>query len=316
MVKHLRSLDDCHIHDAWLTIGSFDGVHIGHQEIIRQLTAGAHDHGDPAVVVTFYPHPLVVIQQRKDNFYLTTPTERAQLLGELGVDIVLTHKFNRQVASLTAREFIVKLKSHFDMRKLWIGHDFALGHNREGDVERLKELGNELNYVVNVHKPIKHNGQIVSSSLIRNSIREGELGSANQLLGRLYQVGGVVISGDGRGKSIGIPTANLELSDEKLCPRNGVYACLVDYDGEIWPAATNIGYRPTFDGSGTFPHVETHIIGFEGDLYGKKINIQFMARIRSEQKFLNVEKLINQIEEDIQTTKGIFKKYRQAEFSH
>lgn len=316
MVKHLRSLDDCYIHDAWLTIGSFDGVHLGHQEIIRQLTTGAHDHGDPAVVVTFYPHPLVVLNDRVDTFYLTTPDERAQLLGELGVDIVLTHKFDRQISNLTAWEFMVKLKTHFDFSNLWIGHDFALGRNREGNVERLKELGVEFNYMVNVLEPIEHNGLIVSSSLIRNFIREGNIDSANQLLGRLYQVGGVVIKGDGRGKSIGIPTANLDLRSEKLCPRNGVYACLVTLEGEIWPAATNIGYRPTFDGSGIKPHVETHIIGFEGDLYEKKLELHFLARLRSEQKFNNVQELVHQIEEDIQLTKGIYRNYMLVEYSN
>jgi riboflavin kinase/FMN adenylyltransferase len=183
-------------------------------------------------------------------------------------------------------------------------------------VERLRELGTELNYVVNVLKPIQRNGQIVSSSLIRKYIREGKIDGANQLLGRLYQVGGVVIEGDGRGKSIGIPTANLDLGDERLCPLNGVYACLVDFDGEIRPAATNIGYRPTFDGSGWQPQVETHVIGFEGDLYGKKLEIQFLARLRSEQKFNSVRGLVLQIEEDIKSTKGIFMKYMLAEFSN
>lgn len=314
MVKHIRSLDDCFTHDAWLTIGSFDGVHLGHQAIIRQLTKGAHDQGEPAVVVTFYPHPLVVLRDRKDTFYLTTPNERAQLLGELGVDIVLTHPFNQHVASLTAREFMVRLNTHFNLRNLWIGHDFALGHNRVGNVERLKELGTELNYAVNVLNPVNYKGQVVSSSLIRNYLREGNIDGANQLLGRLYSVGGVVIEGDGRGKSLGIPTANIDIGEEKLCPRNGVYACLVDFNGEIWPAATNIGFRPTFDGSGVQPQVETHLIGFEGDLYGNKFHIQFLARIRSEQKFNNVQDLVLQIEEDIESTRGIVKKYMLTEF--
>lgn len=309
MVKHIRSLEDFYVSGAWLTIGSFDGVHLGHQEIIRKLVSGAKINGDLSVVVTFYPHPMVVLRDRKDAFYLTTPDERARILGELGVDIVFTHQFNKQVASLSARDFIYNLKSHFGLRQLWIGHDFALGHDREGDVDRLRELGLEFDFVVNVLQPVKINGQVASSSLIRNFIREGNIQKANEMLGRHYQLEGIVIEGDGRGKTIGIPTANLDIGDEKLCPANGVYACIGRFSEEVWPAATNIGYRPTFDGNDVRPHVETHIIGYHGNLYGKKLELRFLSRLRAEQKFDSVQELIQQIEKDIQSTKSISEEY-------
>jgi riboflavin kinase / FMN adenylyltransferase len=309
MVKHLREISKFYTSEAWLTIGSFDGVHIGHQEIIRRLTAGAHAQGAPAVVVTFHPHPMVVLRSRADAFYLTTPDERAEILGELGIDIVLTHEFNKDVSALSARDFILLLKSHFGMRQLWIGHDFALGHDREGNVERLRELGKELDYVVNVVDPLTDGDQVVSSSRIRNHIRDGDVAAANKLLGRPYLLEGKVIEGDGRGKTIGIPTANLDTGNEKLIPGNGVYACVAVFDGKQLPAATNIGYRPTFDGKRTQAWVETHILDFTGDLYGRQVKLQFLSRLRGEQKFNSVQDLVQQINRDIQETRKIAEEY-------
>jgi riboflavin kinase/FMN adenylyltransferase len=309
MVMHLREISDYYTSGAWLTIGSFDGVHLGHQEIIRRLTAGAHSHGDPAVVVTFHPHPLVVLRNRVDPFYLTTPDERAKILGDLEVDVVVTHEFNQQISNLSARDFILILKSHFGLRQLWIGQDFALGHNREGNVEKLKEFGEELNFLVNVVDPKKVDDNKVSSSMIRNYLREGEIAMANKLLGRPYRVEGEIVQGDGRGKAIGIPTANLYTGNEKLIPGNGVYACIVQFNGRQLPAATNIGYRPTFDGKRTQAWVETHVLDFQGDLYGSKMEIMFLSRLRGEQKFKRVQDLIVQINKDIQETRRIVEEH-------
>jgi riboflavin kinase / FMN adenylyltransferase len=309
MVKHLREISNYYTSGAWLTIGSFDGIHVGHQEIIRRLTAGAHRQGDPAVVVTFHPHPLVVLRDRGDAFYLTTPDERANILGQLGVDVVLTHEFSRQISSLSARDFILILNTHFDMRQLWIGQDFALGHNREGNAEKLRELGGKMNFIVNVVEPMKVDGQIVSSSMIRNYLRNGDVVIANKLLGRPYLIEGTVVEGDGRGKAIGIPTANLDTGDEKLVPGNGVYACLALFSGRQFPAATNIGFRPTFDGKRSQAWVETHILDFHGDLYGKKVALKFLSYLRGERKFNGVEDLIVQINSDIQETRKVIEEY-------
>jgi riboflavin kinase/FMN adenylyltransferase len=310
MVLHLRSISNYHISDAWMTIGSFDGVHLGHQEIIHKITAGANEQGAPAVVVTFHPHPMVVLRDRNDAFYLTTPDERAKILGDLGVDVVFTHEFNKQVATVSAYEFIVKIKTHFGLRQLWVGQDFALGHNREGNVERLKEFGNKLGFSVNTVEPLKLGGQVVSSSLIRNYIRDGAIEKANLLLGRPYFLEGIVIQGDGRGKSIGIPTANLDTGNEKLVPCNGVYSCIAIFDDQRLPAATNIGYRPTFDGSRKRPWVETHILDYQGDLYGKNVNLIFLYHIRGEKKFNDVQELIHQINEDILKTRKTVAEYK------
>lgn len=309
MVKHIWDLSDYYTNGAWLTIGSFDGVHLGHQELIHNLTAGAHSQSDPAVVVTFHPHPLVVLRNRTDAFYLTTPDERAEIIGNLNVDVVLTHEFNKQIASLSARDFIQILKSHFGIRQLWIGHDFALGHNREGDVNILREYGKEFDFIVNVVDSKKIDGDVVSSSAIRNYIREGDMSIANKLLGRPYLLEGVIIEGEGRGKAIGIPTANLDTGNEKLIPGNGVYACIVHINGIQMAAATNIGYRPTFDGTRRQAWVETHILDFQGDLYGNKLELRFLSRLRGEKKFRSVQKLLLQIYKDIQDTRKLVNEY-------
>jgi riboflavin kinase/FMN adenylyltransferase len=310
---HIQSISDFYISDAWLTIGSFDGVHVGHQEIIRHLTAGAHEQGAPAVVITFHPHPMAVLRDRRDAFYLTTPDERAKILEDLGVDVVFTHEFTRQTASLSAHEFIVAIKSHFGLRQLWVGKDFALGHNREGNVEKLMEFGTKYNFLVNIVEPVTVDSQVVSSSAIRNFIREGAVEKANKLLSRPYQLEGSVVPGDGRGKTIGIPTANLETGIEKLVPGNGVYSCLAYFEDKALPAATNIGVRPTFDGDRISPWVETHILDYQGDLYGKNVTLKFLSYLRGEKKFNNVPELILQIHEDIIKTRKTVDEYLSTE---
>jgi riboflavin kinase/FMN adenylyltransferase len=306
MVHH-TSLQDLHLQDTWLTIGSFDGVHKGHQAILRKLVAGAHAANAPAVALTFYPHPSIVLRGRTGPFYLTSPEERAKLLGELGVDRVITLTFDQALANLTAHEFVQILYDHLGLRHLYVGHDFALGRGRQGDLPFLKSLGKEMGFSVNVMQPIRLGGQVVSSSRIRFALAEGDVRLARALLGRRYQVEGEVVPGDGRGRTIGIHTANLEVQPDRCLPKTGVYACLASVDGQVWRAVANIGVRPTFENQAALPRLEAHLLDFSGDLYGKDLQIAFTARLRDEQRFPNVEALVAQIQVDIHKAKKILR---------
>lgn len=304
-MEHYWSLDAIQLRDAWLTIGSFDGVHRGHQEIIRRLTAGAHAVGVPAVVLTFHPHPASVLGKRKDAFYLSTPEERADLLGALGVDVVITHPFNKQVASMGAREFMESINAHLHLQKLWVGYDFALGRGREGDVPTLRRIGQELGYQVEEIPPIKVDGEIISSSLIRSLLGSGDVEQAAILLGRPYRLSGRVVPGDGRGRLIGVPTANLSIWTELTLPRAGVYVNLATIHGKTWKAVANVGVRPTFETQPVAPRVEAHILDFNGDLYGQEIHLDFISRLRDELRFPSVQALIDQMQRDILQTREV-----------
>lgn len=304
---HTDSLESLSLEDAWLTIGSFDGVHRGHQAILRRLVAGAHAQNAPAVALTFYPHPAVVLRNRTDPFYLTSPEQRARLLGEQGVDVVITHPFNPQVASRSARDFIRELKERLGLRKLCVGPDFAMGHNREGNVAMLQRLGDEFDYSVSVVRPIRLNREVVSSSRIRAALREGDVKTACQLLGRPYALDGVVSPGDGRGRRIGIPTANLDVWQEQLMPKTGVYACLARVGERMLRAVTNVGVRPTFDDPIAIPRAETHLLDYRGDLYGQRIELLFVDRLRDEQRFPDVASLVAQIQTDIHRARRILR---------
>lgn len=305
MVQHFTSLNGVNIQNTWLTIGSFDGVHIGHQQLIHELNKQSHISGAKSVVLTFHPHPAAILRGRTGAFYLTTPFEKAELLDGLGTDIVITHPFTYEISQSTACDYISYLMDHLGFRQLWVGYDFALGKGREGNVSYLKLLGEEFGYQVQIVKPVISEGITVSSSQIRNLIIEGSVIEANRLLGRPYRVIGEVVHGDGRGKGIGIPTANLETGDEKLIPGAGVYACRVQIMDKQWPAAVNIGTRPTFVSSDQRSHVEAHILDYSGDLYSQKIAVEFVVRLRGEQRFQSVEDLILQVYADIKQTREI-----------
>lgn len=304
---HYRSLDDITLQNSWLTIGVFDGVHRGHQEILSNLTAGAHQNGAPAVVLTFWPHPAVVLGKRHDLKCLTTPEERANLLGDLGVDAVITQSFTPDFANLSAFDFMRRVSHRLGLRSLWIGYDFALGRNREGDLERLTEIGQELGYDVQTIGPVKNGEDVLSSSLIRQRIRSGEVAHAAENLGRFYNLSGPVIHGDGRGRKINIPTANIDYPRDKVIPVNGVYATWAWVGGQRYPAASNIGINPTFTPDKQTPNVEAHLLDFDRDLYGQEVKLEFVEYLREELRFDSVEALLEQIHADIGKTREILK---------
>jgi riboflavin kinase/FMN adenylyltransferase len=302
---HYRSLEELSLQNTWLTVGVFDGVHRGHQEILSNLTAGAHANDAPAVVLTFWPHPGVVLGKRERMKNLTTPEERAELLGNLGVDAVITHPFDLEFANLSAREFMTRVSQRLGLRSLWIGHDFALGRNREGNFERLTELGRELGYEVQAINAVTNGGDVLSSSLIRERVRNGEVAHAAENLGRFYSLSGPVVHGDGRGRKINIPTANIDYPKDKVIPAFGVYACWARIGDEKHPAAVNIGINPTFTPDKETPNVEAHILDFDRELYGETLKLEFVQRLRDELKFDGVDALLKKIHEDIAQTREI-----------
>jgi riboflavin kinase/FMN adenylyltransferase len=306
-MQHYRTLEEVKVDKSWLTVGTFDGIHLGHQEIIRCVTEGAKKDGVLSVVVTFFPPPAVVLRKREEPYYLSSPEERAAVLEQLGVDIMITHPFNIQISQLTAHDFVSRLQQHLGMSHLCIGHDFALGKNREGNAQRLQELGHDFGFSVTAIPAMVMNGNIVSSSLIRNLLSQGEVGLIEEYLGRKYQITGKVIRGDRRGKQLGFPTANLETWAERAIPKAGVYACRVRVDDKSWEAVTNVGVRPTFEETPVAPRVEAHLLNFDGDLYGKTVKVEFVARLRDEKKFTDIKELVNQIHYDITVAQRIFK---------
>lgn len=304
-MHHYHSIDELHLSDSWLTIGTFDGVHIGHQTIIRHIVSKAREKSVPAVVFTFHPHPASILRNRQGQFYLTSPYERAEILGELGVNFVITQLFDHQFSQTSASEFISKLYNHFSMSGLGVGYDFALGRDREGDVQALSKFGKEFGYELDIIPAVDRDDVVVSSSAVRQALDEGDIDLVTMLLDRPYQVRGIVIPGDGMGRKFGIPTANLKIWEQKALPKIGVYVCTVIISGEIFGAVTNIGVRPTFDKESLETRVETHVLDFDEDLYSKEIKLNFIARLRDEQKFSNVEALIDQISMDIKRGKNI-----------
>ncbi|HEY3313550.1 MAG TPA: bifunctional riboflavin kinase/FAD synthetase [Anaerolineales bacterium] len=304
MQQHFRSLDAARLNHSWLTIGVFDGVHRGHQKIIHQLTAGAHAEGAPAVVITFNPHPANVLAGR-DIKNLTTPDERAAIFFGLGVDAVISMEFTRELSEHSAEDFMASIKRQLGLRKLITGYDFALGKNRAGNFERLTLIGQQLDYEVLAVEPMRLNDEVISSTLIRQYIAEGAVRQAAEKLGRFYMVSGAVIAGDGRGRTIGIPTANLDFPTEKAIPANGVYACWATVDAQKHRAVANIGLRPTFTSGAVLPRVEAHLLDHNSDLYGREVRLEFVEHLRAEQKFAGVEALITQIRVDIEAAREL-----------
>lgn len=302
---HLQSLEGIQFQDTWLTIGTFDGVHRGHQEIVQRLVSKAHADGAQAVVLTFYPHPAVVIGKRNNPSYLTTPEERAEILGDLGVDVVITFPFTPPVSRLSAGDFISLLKSHIGMKQLIVGPDFALGHNRVGNIQYLSQAGVDLGFEVTTVTPVEIDGQVVSSSRIRAALQEGNIQQVNHLLGRPYFVKGQVVPGDGRGHTIGIPTANLSMWFERALPKSGVYVTQGIVNGNTYGAVTNIGTRPTFTSANERVQVEAHLLDFQDQIYGLEVQLNFIRHLRDEQRFSGIDALVEQIKQDILQARGI-----------
>ncbi len=259
--------------------------------------------GQQAIVVTFFPHPDKVLDKTTERYYLTRPEKRAELLLTLGADSVITLPFDEEIRQLSASAFVDKLVHNLRMKELWVGADFALGFQREGDVPYLRAQGASLGFTVKAVDLITDHGSgsQISSSRVREQLRHGEVANAREMLGRSYELEGLVVAGEGRGRTIGIPTANLAVWDEQLAPANGVYAAWAVLGDVRYMAATNIGQRPTFAGENVT--VEAHLLDFSGDIYGEKMELHFEKRLRAERRFKGLEDLLAQIDKDIAATR-------------
>lgn len=288
--------------DTILTIGTFDGVHLGHQKILNNLIVEAKAFGWRSALLTFEPHPQTILRPERTPHIriLTTIDEKKEILEKLGLDLLIIAKFDLTLASKTGAEFISEiLVQKIGMSKCVIGHDHVFGKNRSGNYELMVRMGANNNYIVEQIETFLHQGTVVKSTLIRNLIREGDVKKANQFMGRPYVFSGKVVKGDGRGRTIGFPTANIKGHALKIIPKNGIYACRVAVMGKTYNAVTNIGSRPTFTEGGE-NIIETHLLDFDKNIYEESIQIEFLYRIREEIRFNSAEELKKQISSDVQ----------------
>lgn len=289
--------------DTLLTIGVFDGVHLGHQYLISQLTKHAREQNLLSGVVTFRQHPQEIMSPQTGLPFLTDLDQRINLLKKEGVDAIFALSFTTELARLSAREFVGLLKRYLRMRGLVIGHDFALGQNREGDETVLRKLGKEMDFSVKVVRAKLVNEELVSSTAIRKALANGDMKRVHRLIGRNFGFGGGVVTGAHRGKELGFPTANIEVNPGQALPPDGVYATWAYIDGQAYPSMTNIGQRPTFGNNERT--VEVYVLDYQSNLYGHEISIDLIDRLRDEKKFNSVQELKDQIAEDIKQGRAI-----------
>ncbi len=280
-----------------LTVGKFDGLHVGHQALTELVKARAEALGAKAGLVTFDPHPAAVLRPQQAPPLITPLPDKLRLLETWGLDVVAILTFDRRVARMRAVEFLRLLDRGLRPRELVVGHDFRFGHRREGDVELLRAWATERDIAVHVVPPVVVDGKRVSGSHIRTLIAEGRVEEAARFLGRPPSVSGHVIEGDRRGRQLGVPTANIVPARGQVVPANGVYVTLVEWDGLPHPAVTNVGVRPTVDGSRL--QIESHLLAWEGNLYNTRITVHFLHRLREERAFPSVAELVRQIERDV-----------------
>lgn len=302
----IRDLTTIHLaRPTVLTIGSFDGIHRGHQYLIAQVIARAKEIGAASALMTLHPHPKIVLRATSPLQYISTLEERLDLLAPLGLDYAIVFPFSLETAQMRARDFVQMLIEHLRMKEIFCGKDFALGYKREGTVDFLRALGAEKNFSVHVVEPKAFDGEIISSSRIRQLVAGGDLDQATRWLGRYPSVRGRVIKGNQRGRQLGFPTANLAIAERRLIPADGIYAARIKI-GERWHGgAANIGVRPTFDNGARL--VEVFVLDFDDDLYDQFVEVQFIQRLREERKFENIGALIEQMQRDVQETRRVLK---------
>jgi riboflavin kinase/FMN adenylyltransferase len=292
--------------ETLLTIGVFDGVHAGHRYLLDKLQQRAAEKKLLSGVVTFNPHPQSVLHPHNQLPWLSNLEDRIRAFQELGINIVAVLTFTPKVAQLSAREFMSLVKKHLKMQGIMVGPDFALGRSGEGNINLLRALGREMKFSVEVIPPYTINGEVVSSTLIRRALAQGDMRRVERLMGRYFHLTGKVVTSNKRGRVLGFPTANLDIKPQQALPGNGIYATIAQLDGKQFPSATNIGIRPTF-GEGE-KMVETHLLNYKGDLYGKEIRLEFVQKLRDEQRFPSSEELKAQIEKDVREVETILAK--------
>ena len=291
--------------DMLLTIGVFDGVHLGHKYLIAHLKELARQQGLLSGVITFRQHPQEVLSPQTKLPFLTDLDQRTNLLKNEGVEAIITLSFTPELAQLSPGQFLGLLEKYLRMRGLVIGPDFALGQNREGNTDTLRRLGQEMGFSVTVVPPMIIDGEVVSSTAIRKALAEGDMKRVQNLVGRPFRLHGQVMAGARRGVELGFPTANLDISPQQALPAEGVYVSRAHIDDQAHPAMTNIGQRPTFGESQRV--VEVYLLDYHGDLYGQELAIDIIERLRDEKKFDTPEQLKKQIAEDVKQGTAILK---------
>lgn len=288
-----------------IAIGHFDGVHRGHQNVIRHAVNEAKEAEMLSAVLTFDPHPKEVLGQGDQYYRCLTPLNvKTALFAELGVDLVFIMRFNSEFAAVSPGRFVDEVLRTLRAKQVVVGFDFNFGHKGLGNTEALKQLG-QPDIAVHVIKPLFENGVKVSSTYIREALEQGDLELAERLLGRPYEVRGSIVHGDKRGRMIGFPTANLQFNASYIAPKLGVYAITAWINDIAYPGVLNYGLKPTFNKQELQPVMEAHLFDFNGDIYGKQMRLQFHSYIRSEKKFNSVDELIKQIEFDSHQAKEI-----------
>ena len=290
-----------------VTVGTFDGVHLGHQALFRTIRKRALERGVSSLLLTFEQHPLQVLRPESAPLLLTTVEEKKEMFAQFGVDYVAFVPFTQEFSKYTPKEFVEEvLVRRLRARELVIGHDHSFGRNREGDVDVLEELGGTYGFDVHVVHGIEMAGELISSTRIRNVLLEGDVESALQWLGRPYSVSGRVVRGEGRGQVLGFPTANLmPPSANKLLPAEGIYVVRASVGSKLLEGLLHLGPRPTFPGMGST--IELFLIDFSADIYGQHVVVEFLRRIREVRSFASSTELVDQMHEDLKVARRFFK---------
>jgi riboflavin kinase / FMN adenylyltransferase len=306
-MKIFRHIDDqgLLVSGTVATMGNFDGIHLGHQTLVRNTVEESQRLGYPSTVLTFEPHPFKVLAPERAPSLILSYEDKMALLQSLGVDIVVAQRFDLQFASIAADEFVCRfLVDRLKIKKLWVGRDLRFGQGRKGGTDNLLRLAPGAGFEVGVLDPILLDGIRISSSRIRQLVEEGRVDEVRPMLGRYHFVSGRIVRGHRRGQKLGFPTANIATETE-VVPLNGIYATLIQVKNKQWLSVSSIGVNPTFgDGPRT---VESFILDFDGDIYGERVKLAFVQRIRDEKKFVLVKDLIGQMDEDVKRAKALFK---------
>ncbi|TGL17446.1 bifunctional riboflavin kinase/FAD synthetase [Leptospira yanagawae] len=301
IIRSLESIQNEFRNGSSLTLGNFDGIHVGHQTLLLRTVEKAKELGIPSVVVTYYPNPSVVLGKKPNFKYLSSEKEKEELIRGFGIDYLIVLEFTLELSKMSAEDFLenIMIKT-LHAKHIVIGYNHFFGAERRGDFELLNSNKTKYGYTVELREAVLKKDSKISSSLIRGFLDKGEMEEAKILLGRNYHITGIVVEGAKRGRTIGFPTANLIVPSDKLLPSVGVYACFAKFDGKDHKGMVNIGYNPTFDGLGL--HVEVNIFDFDENLYGKEIELEMVKKIREEQKFDGIETLKAQLSIDKETS--------------
>jgi riboflavin kinase/FMN adenylyltransferase len=291
-----------------MTIGNFDGVHLGHQAIFRTMYQRAREVGGTSIVLTFDPHPLKILAPQRCPLLITPTPKKLSLMRECRIDVIVCLPFTQALANLTPVAFVEEvLVRTIGIREIYVGYDFAFGKGRQGTIALLQELGNRYEFRVHIIEPIAVEGRVVSSSIIREWVQLGSVDEAALLLGRLYSIAGTVVEGYQKGRELGFPTANVR-STYELIPGRGVYAVVVDWRGQPYEGVANIGFNPTF--GRTQLSIEIHLFNFSQQLYGETVEVSFVKKIRDERAFPSVAELVKQIGQDVEAAHNLLAAHR------